>query len=310
MNRVSPTRRLAAPAGLVVVLTLTACGTPPAPGTSTLPTSQAAPPVTSVWPSTVETPSEGASGAGTTWATTSASASGTTASSKPPVKRTCPTPPSTFVRKAPGSGKTVALTFDDGPAPADVQIAAVLERYGVHATFFETGLHANDDPGTVRMLAAKGHLIADHSYDHEYPADVPGGWTTSYLRGQLDRTDSVLQAVSGKSICYFRPPGGFTDNVLTAAGAEGLTSVMWTVDSLDWKQPVITADSVVATIVANATKVVGQDHPIVLMHSGKASHEPDSKVTAYRGNTVAALPAIIEWYQSHGYRFVRMDGTA
>ncbi len=47
-------------------------------------------------------------------------------------------------------------------------------------------------------------------------------------------------------------------------------------------------------------------HPVILMHAGKASHESESRVTAYRGNTVAALPAIVRAYRAAGYRFVTL----
>ncbi len=235
----------------------------------------------------------------------------TTAAATVPAPTTgCPQPSASFVTKAPGDGRTVALTFDDGPAPADAQIAAVLARYGVHATFFETGQHAQADPATVSMLAAQGHLIAGHSWDHQYPSAVPGGWTVSYLAGQLTRTDALLGSLSGNPVCYFRPPGGHKDNVLAAAGAQGLTSVMWSIDTEDWAQPSTTSASATARIVAAATATSSQTHPIVLMHSGKASHEPDSEVSPNRGNTVAALPAVIEWYSDHGYTFVRLDGSS
>jgi len=50
------------------------------------------------------------------------------------------------------------------------------------------------------------------------------------------------------------------------------------------------------------------------MHVGKASHEPEcdpggcapGQVSSFRGNTVAALPTVIEFYLSSGYRFVTM----
>ena len=208
-----------------------------------------------------------------------------------------------------GSGKTVALTFDDGPAPADPEILAVLADEGVHATFFLTGAHADADPETVAAIAAQGNLIAGHSWEHQYPAAVPGGWTLRYLKGQLTRTGELLARLSGAPVCYFRPPGGHTDNVLDAAGALGVTSVMWSVDAQDWAQPGRTTAAATKTIVANATRNPGQ-HPIVLLHSGKASHEPDAKVSPYRGNTVAALPAIIDFYRERGYRFVLLDGSA
>ncbi len=222
----------------------------------------------------------------------------------------CPKPASGFVTKAPGKGRTVALTFDDGPGPADREIVTVLDRYGVHATFFETGAHAAANPDITRTLAAHGELIADHSWGHYYPTQVKGGWTPDYLRSQLTRTNSELASLTGQPVCYFRPPGGFRENVLAAAGRQRMSAVLWSVDSEDWKQPPRTTKAATRRIIANATATSGDAHPIVLMHSAKASHEPESRVSSYRGNTVAALPAVIEWYRAHGYRFVTLAGTS
>jgi peptidoglycan/xylan/chitin deacetylase (PgdA/CDA1 family) len=138
---------------------------------------------------------------------------------------------------------------------------------------------------------------------------VPGGWSAAYLTDQFARTRAQLSAATPEQVCYVRPPGGFVDHVVGAAASLGMTAVLWSVDSLDWKQPGSVTPGATATIVANATGAVGQEHPIVLLHSGKASHEPDSVVSPFRGNTVAALPEIIQWYLDHGYTFVRLDGT-
>lgn len=236
------------------------------------------------------------------------SASPTTSPTTPVA--TCPKAASGFVERAPGAGKTVALTFDDGPGPADASIVEILDRYGIHATFFETGQHAAARPDLVRLLAQHGELLGDHTWGHWYPRQVPGGWTVSYLLRQFDRTDDEISLLSGAPVCFFRPPGGFQNNVLAAASRRRLTSVLWSTDSLDWQQPNHTTSAATAAIVKRATAVNGNAHPIVLMHSFKASHEPESRVSSYRGNTIAALPAVIEWYHAHGYRFVRMDGKS
>ncbi len=223
---------------------------------------------------------------------------------------TCPKPANGFIQRAPGTGKTVALTFDDGPGPADASIVQILDRYGIHATFFETGQHAAARPELVRLLAQHGELLGDHTWGHWYPRQVQGGWTVNYLLKQFDRTDDEISQLSGTAVCFFRPPGGFQTNVLAAASQRRLASVLWSTDSLDWQQPNHTTAAATAAIVKRATAVNGNAHPIVLMHSFKASHEPESQVSSYRGNTIAALPAIIEWYHAHGYRFVRMDGKS
>lgn len=270
---------------------------PSGPASATRPPTVAVPTVT---------PSSGGQGSTTP---SSATPSGTPTSTAT-TPTTCPKPATGFVTTAPGKGRTVALTFDDGPGPADRQIVSVLDRYGIHATFFETGAHAAANPDITRLLAAHGDLIADHSWDHYYPTQVKGGWTPAYLRSQYTRTDQQLTALTGAPVCFVRPPGGFRNNVEATAHRLGLSVVLWSIDSLDWQQPPRTTASATAAIVKRATAVDGQPHPIVLMHSAKASHEPESQVSSYRGNTVAALPAVIEWYRAHGYRFVTLAGSA
>ncbi len=286
--------RLRTPAWAIVsVLFLAGCAatplTPP-PGTPTSPTAPAA----------SATP-------------TAPTASATTPTATPTPTGTvsplgCPASTGASVRQAPGTGKTVALTFDDGPGPQTLELAAVLAKAGVHATFFDTGAHTQAYPAVQKELVAQGHLIGTHSFDHRYPKAVPGGWTPAFVADQITRTQAAIHAATGETACFYRPPGGFLDNVPAAAKATRSTVVMWTIDSLDWQQPDTTTAAATAAIVANSTQVGDQQHPILLLHTAKASAEPDSKVSANRSNTIAALPAIIEWYRAHGYRFVRMDG--
>ena len=59
--------------------------------------------------------------------------------SSPQVSTSCPAAPYGARSTAPGSGKTVALTFDDGTGASTAGILSILARYGVPATFFNLG---------------------------------------------------------------------------------------------------------------------------------------------------------------------------
>lgn len=225
----------------------------------------------------------------------------------PALPAECPAPSSEALRRAPGAGKTVALTFDDGPGGATPQVRAILRRYGVRATFFDVGARSVAHADEEAALAADGHLVANHTWDHLYPRDVP--WTVSHVTDQMRRAGAAIAANIGTRPCFFRPPGGVQTNIAPAARAQRLRVVMWTHDTLDWAQPSRTTATEVQALVRRATSEPGA-HPIVLMHTDKASNEPEAKVSSYRGNTVAALPRIIEWYRDHGYRFVDVAGRS
>ncbi len=196
--------------------------------------------------------------------------------------------------------RTVALTFDDGPGRDTAAVLDVLAREKVHATFFDIGAHAAIQPDLVRREVAEGHQIGGHSWDHRYPWMVPGGWTPGFVDEQMRDTVAYLRKLTGQSVCFYRPPGGIMTGMTAAAHAEGMQLTLWTVDPKDWAHPqenyAYSADA--QGIVARATLPGVVRHPIVLMHDGNGP----------RGATVAALPHVIEWYRSHGYRFVRLDG--
>jgi len=212
------------------------------------------------------------------------------------------------VDRAPGAGLTVALTFDDGPGPWTPAILDVLASFGVPATFFDTGAHDAALPQLARAEAAARHVVADHSWDHRYPDQVPGGWTRDYLRDQFARTAALQASLIGTASCLLRAPGGFESPALNPMARElGMSPVGWSLDTEDWRQPGHLSSPAIRAIVAAAIRDPGP-HPIVLMHAAKASGEAESVVSSYRGNTVAALPAIIRWYRAHRYRFVTMGG--
>jgi peptidoglycan/xylan/chitin deacetylase (PgdA/CDA1 family) len=96
-------------------------------------------------------------------------------------------------------GKTLCLTFDDGPDPFSTPlISAILEKNGIKAVFFCNGQKAEANPDLVKDLKSGGHLIGNHGYRHL------DGWRTE--------TDQYLQnallADHSTSDSLFRPPFG------------------------------------------------------------------------------------------------------
>ena len=63
--------------------------------------------------------------------------------------------------------KALALTFDDGPNPAVTpRLLDLLDRHSARATFFVIGKFARTCPDLVREIAARGHLLGNHSETH------------------------------------------------------------------------------------------------------------------------------------------------
>jgi peptidoglycan/xylan/chitin deacetylase (PgdA/CDA1 family) len=103
---------------------------------------------------------------------------------------------------------TIALTFDDGPNAHTEEVLDVLKTLHVKATFFIVGNMAHKHPATLARIAAEGHLLANHSADHEllgagYDADP------QKLLYELRDVDSQIEPLMkpGDKL-YFRAPYG------------------------------------------------------------------------------------------------------
>ncbi|MDF0551654.1 polysaccharide deacetylase family protein [Kamptonema sp. UHCC 0994] len=179
--------------------------------------------------------------------------------------------------------KAIALTFDDGPWPeTTLQILDILNKNDIKATFFWVGRYLNAFPELGKKVAGAGHAIGNHTWNHKYVK-----YSEDAAAKEIDRTSSLIEEVTGIDVTMFRPPGGILTNGLAAyAQKKKYTVVMWSVDSLDWRNSM---QSLKDNVLRQASS-----GGIVLMHDGGGN----------RSKTVEALPNIIAELRKQGYKFV------
>jgi peptidoglycan/xylan/chitin deacetylase (PgdA/CDA1 family) len=197
---------------------------------------------------------------------------------------------------AAGSGKTVALTFDDGPGPSTAGIVSILESFGVPATFFNIGQSAAAQPSMARREAREGYLLGNHTWDHPDMTTLPA----SAQAAEMDRASAEQQALTGTLPCMFRPPyGSYNSTTLSLAQQRRMRVWTWSVDTEDWKADGSASSYWVNRIISLAeSEGRGQSHPVVLMHNQPIGNPA----------TVAALPTIIRFFRNNGYTFVDLSG--
>jgi peptidoglycan/xylan/chitin deacetylase (PgdA/CDA1 family) len=278
---------------VVVAMVVAACGASKSATRTTLPTVPAPATTTSAPPA----PSTAATTTAPTSTVTTAEASATTLAPPPATSApagpptTTPSSPAVLISKGPPDRKMVALTFDAGSDPGHAaQILDILAADHIHATFGITGVWAHANPALVRRIAAAGHQIVNHSWDHQSFTGVSTNTqplTAAQISQELGRTQDVIRRLSGAGTNgWFRPPYGDRDRrVDAAAGGAGYRyELMWSVDTLGWKG--VSPATVLQRCLAAATS--GE---IILMHVGSASTD------------AAALPAVIAAVQARGYGF-------
>lgn len=194
--------------------------------------------------------------------------------------------------------REIALTFDAGADRGYAEaILDTLADYGVKATFGMTGTWALENPDLVRRMAAEGHQIINHTWDHPSFTGVSdsGGYVV-YSRDarllQLSNLSDLVASITGgyQVSPYWRPPYGDLDaSVLSDVAYGGYTAtVMWTCDSLGW------AGASTWEIISRCGSSADPGD-IILMHVGAQSLDG------------VALPDLIELLQSRGFALVTVE---
>jgi len=186
-----------------------------------------------------------------------------------------------LLTNGPRDRKVVALTFDDGPSDYTPEFLRVLREEDVPGTFFEVGQEMPGREDVMRQVLAEGNELGDHTMNHvEYPGYA-----------QIAGAAARIEAYTHFQPCLFRPPGGGVDSsVIASAGDLGMRTINWDVDPRDWSNP--GTGAIYSNIVSHA-----RPGSIVLMHDGGGS----------RGETLAALPQVIDNLRARGYRFATVS---
>ncbi len=188
------------------------------------------------------------------------------------------------VRVAGAQTRSVALTFDDGPSAYTQRILDTLQRYKAKATFFTLGNQLAEHPLPLQRAVAEGHSIANHTWSH---ADLTT-LARRDARSQISDSNVGLRRAGIPRPRLFRPPyGAYNEQTLRVARDLGMLTVLWTIDSNDYKatDPRAMADAVLADARPGA---------IILMHDGGGNRTVTSK----------ALPLIVRGLHERKYRMV------
>ncbi|MGM9349078.1 polysaccharide deacetylase family protein [Streptomyces sp. H23] len=134
-----------------------------------------------------------------------------------------------------GRGRTMLLTFDDGPHPEYTpEILDTLAEHKVHATFFVCGEMAEWNRDLLARMYDEGHVVGNHTWSHPLLTKL----SRRRIRSEMERTSEVVEAAYGEAPRWFRAPYGAWNRDTFQLGAElGMEPLAWTVDTLDWTTP-------------------------------------------------------------------------
>ena len=195
------------------------------------------------------------------------------------------------------NGKTIYLTFDDGPGPHTDRLLDVLKKYGVKVSFFVKG--GSDYNACLTRAAEDGHTVAIHTYTHNY-AQIYA--SDAAFMADLEATQKLILDYTGKKSMLTRFPGG-SSNSISANYNKGIITRLtkkltelgyqyfdWNVDSND-AGGARNAEEVFNNIVKG---IGNKQNSVVLQHDIK-------------GFSVDAVERVIAWGLCNGYTFAALD---
>lgn len=182
------------------------------------------------------------------------------------------------------SEKTVALSFDDGPDPLYTpQMLETLRRFGVRSTFFVIGRELERHVDLAERIVAAGHELGNHTYTHPWLTKLE----EEARRDELERTDRLIRAVSGKRPTVFRPPFlAWDEAVVRLAESFGYATVgAANVEAADWTMPGV-------SFIVEKTLACLRPGAVLLFHDGGGD----------RSQTVEAVGLLLAELERLGYR--------
>lgn len=165
------------------------------------------------------------------------------------------------------------------------QILRILNKHQIKATFFFDGSWVTKNPDLAVMISKENHEIGNHAYSHP---DL--SYKSKYeTMNELKKTNDVIEETLGIKPKWFAPPSGsFKQETVNVAHQLGMKTILWTVDTVDWKNP-STSEMVrrVTTKVNNGSMILM--HPTRSVAEGLEKMIIDIKEKGFRLGTVSEL---------------------
>ena len=155
-------------------------------------------------------------------------------------------------------------------------ILDTLDEYGVKATFFIGGSWADGNTEMLREIAARGHELGNHG---NFPRDQD---KLSYEKNaeEIRLCGQLVETLCGVKPSLFAPPSGaYSEDTVNAAAALGYKVILWSKDTIDWRD---------------------HDRTLIYRRATENACGGDLVLAHPTAETAAALPSVLARYEETG----------
>lgn len=157
------------------------------------------------------------------------------------------------------------------------QMLNIFQERDIGISFFIGGEWAKENPQLLQEMVSEGHELGNHGYYHKHHSQL----NLDENKREISQTEDIIKELVGIKTQLFAPPyGEFNDTTLEAAHSLGYRTIMWSIDTIDWRREG-------AEVITNRVLKDPHNGAIILMHPVE--------------DTVEALPTIIDELKARGY---------
>lgn len=110
----------------------------------------------------------------------------------------------------------------------------ILDEEKIKTTFFLDGSWLKKNPELAAEIVKRGHEVENHAYSHPNMSQL----SRSRAEMEIAKTQDLLKESLGVTNKWFAPPSGdFNQHTVEIAHSRGLKTVLWTLDTVDWRNP-------------------------------------------------------------------------
>ncbi|WP_236287169.1 polysaccharide deacetylase family protein [Paenibacillus allorhizoplanae] len=135
-----------------------------------------------------------------------------------------------------GNSKKPMVSFMINVAWGNEFLPSMLEtlrKENVHATFFFDGSWLKKNTEMAKQILSEGHEVSNHAYSHKDMRTI----SRSKAVEEISKTEDLLKQLGVKNSLFAPPSGYFNQETIQVASEFKLQTVLWTFDTIDWKNP-------------------------------------------------------------------------
>ncbi|WP_128894194.1 polysaccharide deacetylase family protein [Longirhabdus pacifica] len=166
-------------------------------------------------------------------------------------------------------------------------ILDTLRQENVHATFFLDGSWLSNNMDVAKIIMDEGHELSNHAYSHKNMSQL----SHAKAREEIMKTEQLLKQLGVENKFFAPPSGDFDKETVKIAKDMGLYTILWTLDTVDWKNP--PPESIVKKISNNI-----EPGSLILMHPTASSSQSLSQMIQVIKDKNLALSTVSELLSS------------